>query len=589
MKLRNLALPFIAFVIASVTAASPAEAACKLGMVAELKVTMRGHRALVPVTINGVETKMIVDSGAFWNTITPGNAVKHHLTHTSESGFALEGVGGQTTNTYVGRAQDFSIAGANFHGVTFVVTDKGLDSGAAGLLGANFLSIADVEYDLANGVIRLFKPDGCSTAVLAYWVGQTQPYSVTELDVSRPGETHIQSWAQVNGQRVRVTFDTGASSSMMSLKAAWKAGVQPTDPNVVPAGVSSGVAQHSYVRTWLAPFASFKLGDEEIKNVKLIIGNMGIDDEMLLGADFFLSHRVLVSNSQRKIYFTYNGGPVFDQKLAPQPSTQQAPFGVAPPPETMDADAYSRRAAALVSRRDFDGALAELSQAIQHAPNEARYLYERAMVYRANAEPKLAMDDLNHAITLQPDFIPALLARATAYGRDKEPALARADLDAADKAAGKDPDQRFAVAETYSSAGFEVEAIAELDQWIAAHPMDDNLAQALNSRCWLRARRNEALDKALDDCNTALRLLPGDPNILDSRGMVHLRLGQFDKAIADYNDSLRINPKSAWSLYGRGLAELRKGMTARGDADLAGAKQLSATIADDAAKRGLTP
>ena len=32
---------------------------------------------------------------------------------------------------------------------------------------------------------------------------------------------------------------------------------------------------------------------------------------MLLGADFLRSHRVLVANSQRKLYFTYSGGPVF--------------------------------------------------------------------------------------------------------------------------------------------------------------------------------------------------------------------------------------------------------------------------------------
>jgi hypothetical protein len=32
---------------------------------------------------------------------------------------------------------------------------------------------------------------------------------------------------------------------------------------------------------------------------------------MLLGADFLLAHRVLVSHSQRKVYFTYAGGPVF--------------------------------------------------------------------------------------------------------------------------------------------------------------------------------------------------------------------------------------------------------------------------------------
>ena len=32
---------------------------------------------------------------------------------------------------------------------------------------------------------------------------------------------------------------------------------------------------------------------------------------MLIGADFLRAHRVLVSHSQRKMYFTYVGGPVF--------------------------------------------------------------------------------------------------------------------------------------------------------------------------------------------------------------------------------------------------------------------------------------
>ncbi len=33
--------------------------------------------------------------------------------------------------------------------------------------------------------------------------------------------------------------------------------------------------------------------------------------EMILGADFFLSHHVYVAASQSKVYFTYKGGPVF--------------------------------------------------------------------------------------------------------------------------------------------------------------------------------------------------------------------------------------------------------------------------------------
>jgi tetratricopeptide (TPR) repeat protein len=355
-----------------------------------------------------------------------------------------------------------------------------------------------------------------------------------------------------------------------------------------------GVTQRSYLQSWLAPFSSFKIGDEEIKNFKMRMGDLGIGADMLLGADFFLAHRVLVSNSQHKIYFTYNGGPVFDMTMPPPKSAEGAQEaagtpGLAPPREAMDAEAYSRHAAALASRRDFDGALADLTHAIQLAPTEPRYLYERAMVHRAHLQPRMVLDDLNQALTLKPDYIPALLARAGAYDVRKEQAQARADLDAADKAAAKDPEARFAIAVAYMRANLEPEAIAELDQWIEAHPKDDNLAQALNNRCWLHAMRGELLDRALADCNAALRLLPEDPGILDSRGLVHLRLGQFDKAISDYNGSLKLRPKLAWALYGRGLAELKKGMKTEGDADIVAAKATSATIADDAAKRGLTP
>lgn len=60
--------------------------------------------------------------------------------------------------------------------------------------------------------------------------------------------------------------------------------------------------------------------------------------DMLLGADFLRSHRVLVSHSQRKMYFSYEGGPVFQPKTveasgapaeqkAPMPSTVPQPSG----------------------------------------------------------------------------------------------------------------------------------------------------------------------------------------------------------------------------------------------------------------------
>ena len=64
-------------------------------------------------------------------------------------------------------------------------------------------------------------------------------------------------------------------------------------------------------------------------------------------------------------------------------------------------------------------------------------------------------------------------------------------------------------------------------------------------------------------------------------------MGQFDSAIADYSSALRLKPKLASALYGRGLAKLKKGDAAGGNADLAAAKAINATIADDFAHYGV--
>jgi hypothetical protein len=79
---------------------------------------------------------------------------------------------------------------------------------------------------------------------------------------------------------------------------------------VEPAGQGSGLGSR-WVETWIATFPSLKIGDEEIRNARLRFADLG-EIDMLLGADFFLSHRIYVASSKGKLYFTYNGGPVFN-------------------------------------------------------------------------------------------------------------------------------------------------------------------------------------------------------------------------------------------------------------------------------------
>ena len=306
-------------IIASATTAlgSPASADCKLEKLPDIPVTMRGPRAMVPATVNGTPGLFMVDTGAFYSSISNAGVTKYQLkVGPSAFGMTVTGVGRGDAGFSLGTAKMFVFDTLPFNDTDFMIVagDRGVEGD--GSIGQNILGAPDVEYDLANGAIRLFKETGCQDAALAYW-NTTQDYSV----------------------------DTGSPRSMLSLAAAARAGVRPSDPGVTSAGYTAGVAARSQFNIWRARFASFKLGDEEIKNTPLLIGDMQLQGvDMLVGADFFLSHRVYVSNTQHKIYFTYNGGPVFnldtDMPAAAATSETKADSG---PDAPQDAPGFARR------------------------------------------------------------------------------------------------------------------------------------------------------------------------------------------------------------------------------------------------------
>ena len=64
---------------ALIVGATPALAACTVGQLLELKVTMNGTRPMVPVTLDGHDERMLADSGAFFSNISSGKAAEFHL------------------------------------------------------------------------------------------------------------------------------------------------------------------------------------------------------------------------------------------------------------------------------------------------------------------------------------------------------------------------------------------------------------------------------------------------------------------------------------------------------------------------------
>jgi tetratricopeptide (TPR) repeat protein len=568
----------------SLATSTSANAACEVGKMLELKVTMQGEQPLSEVTVNGHPLEFIVDSGAFYSSISPGTAGELGLPLDS-SPIQVRGIGGDAGATHIARVKAMDLAGLPLHNMEFIVAGS---ETKAGLLGQNVLGIGDVEYDLGHGAVRLMRAVGCSNKNnLAYWSGDA-PVSDLPIDDRDPRHPYTIGTVLVDGVKLRAIFDTGAGTTLLTREGARRAGLTPSTPGVIPFGVGRGVGR-SVIANWLAPVSSVKIGTEEVKNIKLRFGDFDLPDaDMLIGADFFMSHHVYVANSVRRMYFTYDGGPIFNSKPSKVVDDEGKPQTIAAnnSPEPTDAAGFSRRGAAETSLRDYKAALADLDRAVSMDPTNGRYLLQRARAETLTGNRAAAFADLDQAVKVAGSDPEIRLARAESLLARTRKADALDDLAALDGSMARQADERLTIAAIYERLDQFERAIADYDQWIAAHPDDSRQASALNGRCWARALADRDLPLALKDCDAALRRAKSGA-YFDSRGLVELRLGQYDKAIADYSAALQLSPKSAWSLYGRGLAR-RHLNDAASKSDLDAAVAIDPTLPSRAQKLGIS-
>ena len=604
MRVNGLAVAVAAAAGLLTVVPGAAQAACEFQKLVDLPVTMEGLRPTVMTQINGQDAKFMIDTGAFFGAVTPETVARYGMKHTvAPFGMRVKTVGGAEHDIEAAKVDTFTFAGVRFTGTEFMVMSRVGGGGIAGAIGENLLGPFDVEYDFANGVIRYFRPKGCGYDTnLAYW---SKGMALSRLQLIDPTTiiTSVVANAKVDGHTIRVAFDSGAGLSILSRPAAARAGITVTSAGVVNGGVTYGIYGKG-METFLAPFESFKIGDEEIKNTRLRVADIDLGNaDMLLGPDFFLSHRILISNSQKRVYFTYNGGPVFKLDQQPPQTAQAAPSPAAPggavPTATATAptpagDApktgseFARRASAEAARRELQPAIADYGKAIELEPDNGAYYRARAMVRLAAREPVLAMADLDEALKRKPDDPEALMRRGELYLGSRDPTRAKADFDAAMKL---DPNNSSLVAQAgtaFARAGLFEPAVQQLDRWIAAHPRDEDLPQAQNARCYARAAWGQELDAALADCDAAMRR-DRTSSVMGNRALVLLRMGRFDEAIKQYGDAIKAQPRDVAALYGRGLAELKKGDKAAGDADIAAAKAITPQAGENFRRMGLEP
>ncbi|MDE2223946.1 MAG: aspartyl protease family protein [Xanthomonadaceae bacterium] len=560
---------------------------CTLAKYGTLSVEMIGERPTTLVKVNGAVTRFAIDTGAWFSFMSRANADALGLKLVpAPFGFRMGGVGG-SADAEIARIKDLGILDTDLRNVDFVV--GGSDAGE-GSLGANLLDFKDLEIDLAQGRVTLFKPEGCRKSALAYWVKKGGTYNVADLHPFHLNDRRSFVDVTIDGKSIRALLDSGAAATLLDRRAAERIGIDLKGPRVKAGGPIRGIGAKTY-QSWIVPIDTFSVGTETIQHSEMLVMDGNFSDgstDMVLGVDFMLAHHMYIANSQRKLYFTYNGGRVFSldtASIGAHESAAAAANDTGGEPKT--ATDYALRGQARLARGELANALSDLDAAIRLDPDSADDHLTRARILLAQKQPDAALDDLDKTLGLDPKNLDALLLRARLRYGKKDEAGAAADLGAARQLAPTGSMQSRSVASLYVAIDEPANAVPLLDAWIGAHEDDASLGSALNERCWARALANQSLDDALHDCREAIKRDGDRAAYLDSLGMVYLRMGDYAESIKAYQQALAQSPHTAWSHYGLGLAELHSGQADAGNAELAMARSLDKEIDARAAKFGL--
>jgi tetratricopeptide (TPR) repeat protein len=148
--------------------------------------------------------------------------------------------------------------------------------------------------------------------------------------------------------------------------------------------------------------------------------------------------------------------------------------------------------------------------------------------------------------------------------------------------AGQDPPKKLATAFdnrgiAYRLKGEYDRALRDYEQAIRLNPSSAN---AYNNRGVIYRIKGD-YDRAIADYDEAIWLKSGDyPAAFYNRALAYSDKGEYDHALTDFDVVLQFNAKNALALYARGLTRLKKGDAEAGNDDIAAAKAINPSIAE---------
>jgi len=481
---------------------------------------------VVSLKIDGTPRDVLLDTGGFWSLIDPAVARGYPHHHSRLIGqLGLQGI----PLTRAVTVPSIEIGGDEVPDVDFFESPPGYIPTAA-TLGANWLGRWDVEIDPAARKARFFLPTRCRDEI-ARW-----PHSdLAELPVRiDPGQRLVTIPLELDGQEVKALIDTGSPETFLSARAAkalFGIAPDPSGPRTEfdRTGRSRDVYRHR--------FHMLKMGGIAFNDPWLVIAPMaGNNPDMILGMHDLSSLHLYFAYGEHKLYASTVRGDA-----AAQAGTGVSTAGATAPAGSVaitNARDYLLTAEDALKRKDYEGSMAALNEAVHADPGNIDAYLQRAQLFSLEGHRDRAFDDANRAVTLAPGnalgFVVrseletlagdhdgaladasravaiaprsemAYAARAEAYAAKGEWDRAMQDSGTAIRIAPKSVVGYLARSHVYELSGDYAHALDDADQAVHVEPKS---ATALNARCWNGAILAR-LDMALDDCNAAVALRP---------------------------------------------------------------------------------
>ena len=273
---------------------------CELSAIANLQIEVRRKLLTVPVTIEGQQVRLIVDTGAERTTLSETTVTRLNLARDMKRINSAQGMGG-TTSGADAIVSNFVLGNKRFQDVTRIAVGRfgfeGSDDPVSdGVLGADILLAFDLDIDVPGRALTLYRSRICIDNAPPW----QEPFVEIQGVTARKDRLLIPF--HLDGHVGKAILDTGATLTTIGVQMANRMGLDDRamalDRKVRQTGIGAGTTIAHY--HW---FRELRVGPALKSGVMLTVlsTDAGVGDA-LIGEDFLEGRRMWMASKTRQVF-----------------------------------------------------------------------------------------------------------------------------------------------------------------------------------------------------------------------------------------------------------------------------------------------